>query len=535
MGVDSYAELFTLVLGWQFYNVVWDVLSSTGLVYLPFLGILIEHWRDAFVTGEDGNGAGQAIRAIEMELYIAITVVMLACVPTSLTPLNKTAVFYTPPATIAEPTPTTVYGNASASTFDTALGPSVPGSVNVPVWWYSVLALSAGIDSAIISGSSINLDGLMNVSQAARMAQINDPTVREELVRFYNECFVPARSIYLNSKLSTPSVTSALTTYGASDPEWVGSHAFQDEPLLYASLYASREVAGWAFDPVRDADLAGGSTLPTWGRPDCKQWWQDSSIGLQAKLLAQASGTSKLNSMVSAYGSSLTTAQRADLVAKVLVDGTQLTVSPSDSYTSTNSSGVSAEPSGAKGFGSYVIGSIMYALAWATTAVVRPALPFVQALVLLGMALFLPFIMVMSRYSLTAMIMGAIAFFTVKFWSVMWYVADFLNDKFAQALYPDEHDLLQVLVNFFSFGDSAKNMSLSVVLLSLYIVFPLLWTGLMAMIGIKIGSAVSAAQQTAVGSMGSAGGIVAGLARGGLRGAGRGMSGMGRALKGGRR
>lgn len=535
MGVDSYAELFTLILGWQFYNVVWDVLSSTGIVYLPFLGILIEHWRDAFVAGEDGNGAGQAVRAMEMELYIALTVVMLACVPTSLTPLNKTAVFYTPPATTANPTPTTVYGNASSSTFDTALGPSVPGTVNVPVWWYSVLALSAGIDSAIISGSNVSLDGLMNLAQASRMAQINDPAVRDELVRFYNECFVPARSLYLNNKLATAPVTAALTTYGASDPEWVGSHAFQDEPTLYASLYASREVAGWIFDPTRDADLAGASTLPTWGRPDCKQWWQDATIGLQAKLLAQAAGTSKLNTMVSAYGSSLTTAQQADLVTKVLVDNTRLSVSSTDSYTPTTNSGLSSEPSGMQAVGTYMTGAILYMMAWATTAVVRPALPFIQAVVLLGMALFLPFIMVMSRYSLSAMVMGAIAFFTVKFWSVMWYVADFLNDKFAQALYPDEYDLLKVLTNFFSFGDSAKNMSLSLVLLSLYVMLPLLWTGMMAMVGIKVGSAITQAKQTAVGGMGSAGSVAAGIAKLGLRGAGGGLKGVGRLLKGGRR
>ena len=53
MGVNSYAEIFTTVIGWHLYNVVWDVLASTGIVYLPFLGILLEHWRTAFVDGEE--------------------------------------------------------------------------------------------------------------------------------------------------------------------------------------------------------------------------------------------------------------------------------------------------------------------------------------------------------------------------------------------------------------------------------------------------------------------------------------------------
>ena len=45
MTVDSYLELFTTLFGWTFYNILWDVLVGTGIVFLPFLGILIDNWR----------------------------------------------------------------------------------------------------------------------------------------------------------------------------------------------------------------------------------------------------------------------------------------------------------------------------------------------------------------------------------------------------------------------------------------------------------------------------------------------------------
>jgi hypothetical protein len=35
MAVDSYLELFTTLFGWRLYNVLWDVLTETGLVYRP--------------------------------------------------------------------------------------------------------------------------------------------------------------------------------------------------------------------------------------------------------------------------------------------------------------------------------------------------------------------------------------------------------------------------------------------------------------------------------------------------------------------
>ena len=38
MSVDSYLELFTSLFGWTFYGILWDVLVTTGIVYLPFPG-----------------------------------------------------------------------------------------------------------------------------------------------------------------------------------------------------------------------------------------------------------------------------------------------------------------------------------------------------------------------------------------------------------------------------------------------------------------------------------------------------------------
>ncbi len=59
MSVDSYLELFTTLFGWAFYGVLWDVLVATGIVYLPFLGILIDNWREPAEGGEFGTVTGQ--------------------------------------------------------------------------------------------------------------------------------------------------------------------------------------------------------------------------------------------------------------------------------------------------------------------------------------------------------------------------------------------------------------------------------------------------------------------------------------------
>jgi hypothetical protein len=486
MGVDSYAEIFTLTLGWHFYNVIWDVITATGIVYLPFLGILIEHWREAFITGEEGNGAAKAVRSMEMDIYLALTVVLLACVPSSLTPLDRSALFYSPPASTANPTPTTATGVAPASTFTSFSG--TPAVVNVPVWWYSVLALSSGITHATISGSTLSLDGLRQIAEQGKRATIDNPQVRQEVQRFHNECFVPARTAFLSSPAS-PAATAAIANYGADDPDWMGSHTFRDDPALYGSAYASTSVTGWAFNPARDKDLASSPTPPTWGRPSCKEWWEDSTIGLRQKLIAEAAANSKLPNLVATFGGGMTLEQRADAIVKATIDKTRLQVMP-DPYSPDNkgfwATAADIPKSAASEIGALIVG----ALTWFAMAIIRPSLPFVQAIVLMGICIFLPLVMVLSRYSLEAMVLGALTIFTVKFWSVMWFITDYLDDKLILAMYPDAGGLISVLTSFFGKGDDTKAILLNLVVVSLYIGLPMLWTGMMAMVGIHLRHAI---------------------------------------------
>ena len=98
MSVDSYLELFTTLFGWTFYGILWDVLVGTGIVYLPFLGILIDNWREPAEGGEFGTVTGLSLRRMEIELFIALLVVVLAGQPAELTALNAATLSYTPPA-----------------------------------------------------------------------------------------------------------------------------------------------------------------------------------------------------------------------------------------------------------------------------------------------------------------------------------------------------------------------------------------------------------------------------------------------------
>ena len=126
-----------------------------------------------------------------------------------------------------------------------------------------------------------------------------------------------------------------------------------------------------------------------------------------------------------------------------------------------------------------------------TMTVALQALPMVQALLLLGIYALLPMIVVLSRYALSMMVVGAMAIFTVKFWSVLWYLALWVDQNLIRSMYPDVNVFLQIFAN--PGEHDAKRMLLNMITTSLYLGLPLLWSGMMAWAGMNVGRSIEAA------------------------------------------
>ena len=253
MSVDSYLELFTTLFGWAFYGVLWDVLVGTGIVYLPFLGILIDNWRDPAEGGQFGTVTGLSLRRMEIELFLALLVVVMAGQPAALTPLNAGTLSYDPQPSLNDPTPATATVAAPQSTYGAAGFNGSPATVNIPVWWYAVLAMSSGFNHAVVEGLPAASD-MRTYEQQARLATIADPRLRQETSDFFSECYVAARSKYQAERPATAAVAGILATYGEGDPDWMGSHVYRDTAGYYDTLRPSKQVPGWAYNSARDTE-----------------------------------------------------------------------------------------------------------------------------------------------------------------------------------------------------------------------------------------------------------------------------------------
>ncbi len=492
MNVDSYLELFTTLFGWTFYGILWDVLVGTGIVFLPFLGILIDNWREPAEGGEFGTVTGLSLRRMEIELFIALLVVVLAGQPAQLTALNAATLSYSPPPTLTNPDPVTATVAASQSTFGSTGFTGSPETVNIPIWWYAVLAASSGINHAVIEGLPSAAD-MRTYEQQARLATITDPRLRQEVSRFFSECYIPTRSKYQSAQPTSAAITGLLQTYGPDDPDWLGSHVYQETPGYYDALRPSSAVVGWDYVAARDTEYDSAEP-PTWGKPYCSEWWADSDIGLRQKLVTEADLTAGgLSGLVVIIAPFLASDKQYDAVARVVLANAPPSWSNNDLVTNnTGTSGLISDAErlikGGLATGGVITASALFSV---TMTAVLQGLPMVQAVLLLGMYALLPMLVVLSRYSISMMMTGAMAIFTVKFWSVLWYLALWVDQNLILAMYPDVNIFFQMFAN--PGEHDAKRMLLNMITMSLYLGLPLLWSGIMGWAGLHIGRSLATA------------------------------------------
>jgi hypothetical protein len=502
MGLDSYLELFTTMVGWTIANLIYSVLLDTGLVFIPLIVTIVAVWKEAHVEGTENGAAEWAIRMMEVELGAALFVMAMCFVPTSWTTLDRAHLTYAPSGNVLDPEPSLVNGGTTGTTYDAAFGTAAAG-VPVPLWWYTAMGLSSGLNAAVRAGVGNSYLGLRQAEEMARLATIENPALRSEAQAFRNQCFVPAHAKF-HAPGSQPSQVAATVTanplYGKDDTEWIGSRTFVEDPQFYASFRAQQTVAGFALDHAGDdKDAPPGATGDS--MPNCRRWWTEREVGLRARLMDQGGDRLKRAAdyawgILNAAGSGFLPGPAAlmdleyvkDQILRQALWRSQANFMQTDQVLGGRNASRWELPEFLSGLG--IVDKSAEA-SFSYYPVVQ-FLTLTQPFVLMALYIFLPLIVVFSRFSLAFMMYGALAIFTVKFWAAMWALARYADERLVAAMYGDNTLLLrEYLTNGLDGG--AKRAILNVVTLALFIGLPLIWSGMMAWIGLRVGAAVEAA------------------------------------------
>ena len=108
--------------------------------------------------------------------------------------------------------------------------------------------------------------------------------------------------------------------------------------------------------------------------------------------------------------------------------------------------------------------------------------------------MFLPLITFLSGFNLRIMFYGAVAIFTVKMWAAMWFISQWIDARMINAMYPGAQGnvFLQEITHLTSgaIPQGYKRMLLNILMMTLFIGLPIIWTGMMGWIGVNLGTAL---------------------------------------------
>lgn len=282
LSVQSFPELYTMLIGWNLYDQLWNLLSQTGVAFIPFIGIVLRNIARPYESQEAKDAGSTSLRRMEIDFLTTLFLIFIGVSP--FISIDASVISYTPICATEENANTYHPGNTQ-TTWDKAF--AIPNqTIKIPLWWYAVISVSEGFSSAAntLVQCTPNLRQMVTMVD---MTELNDPTLKQELQQFELQCYIPARTEYLqDSKSNTDTMETINETrqeFGEDDTEWLGSHAFQT--TYYQNLHAEEPVQGFPYDPNQDINADTNKTNPpAYGTPNCNDWWNDEQNGLKGKL-----------------------------------------------------------------------------------------------------------------------------------------------------------------------------------------------------------------------------------------------------------
>jgi hypothetical protein len=470
---SDYLEYYLTLVGWIIYDNIWGLFEESGLFALPVLVILIQEWLRARTEGADeGNKGVLSAHRIENRIWVAIVLIMFAGIPVIPTDLAtiKFDTSRSQQCKVSVPQPNDTPWSTAFTTLNNQ------GAL-VPVWWFFLHSLSKGVTGAAVAAIPCGAD-LRQMRMDIDNTRIADPLLAQEVADFTRDCYGPARAKLF---MTRPSLNDDQT----NDVTWIGSTFFASTSGYYDTYHSSTPRTPWPYSATRDAGLAqvdsGG------GYPTCKQWWADSGLGLQARLLGQVDPG--LLTRLGNWAGFLSKAQVNDSVIRAVASPRQQTMNQGAVYTDYGGEvdmtlpNVAARAAGNLGL---TAGAIGY---FPAMDVVRRALPMVLSYVKMALVISIGFVMIFGTYALTVFSTISSVMFALYFTDFWFQLARWVDSTILNALYGSNSphsnsDLFMGLTN------ASGDMLLNYVMGAAFIMLPSFWIAALTWAGIRAGGAL---------------------------------------------
>ncbi len=467
MSVTGYLSLYTTLLGWQLYDNLWSIMVDTGLIYLPFAAIFLNAVIPPFLSMGAKDAAVIATRRLFTATLTALAILFVAGMP-SVT-LSPTVLHFQPACTDSSKD---VNPGQTQTTYDNAF--PAPSSVTVPVWWYWVMQVSNGVNDAAVASLSCKPIQFRALHNTLDISRIHDPQLQQEVSQFYQQCYLPAYSTYLDNSqwddTQQAQVQTTLSRFGKQDVGWLGSQTFLTVSGFYDKHRAASPVMDFPFDASRDSEAGQVSNHSPWGEPQCTDWWQDSQHGLYMKLKAALppSFTDEI-----AHMSTDKTVLEQAAVKKLIINSSPHSFKGYESLEDDQSGGYASD------VGEYLGASFEKLSFYPQNKLLVNSLPIIQAILLFAVYMLLAILLPFAKYSVKFCVAASFFLFSLTLCSFLWHSVMWLDNVLMESLYGISGSMNSWQVWF------DKIVAL------LYLGLPLVLTSMGTWAGIAAGSALS--------------------------------------------
>lgn len=529
IGVDSYIELYTMVWGWLQYNHLWEVLTDTGLVFLPFLGIILRNFVEPLQSQFARAASETSLARMQADLILMLLVVVMAGQPLITIETNELKFKQLCIATEQGFDSKEIKFGQGDSLFRNSSFAKVDDRAKVPVFWYAVMSFSSGLVYSLKEALPCVADvRLLRVE--IDKARIVDPALRDEIKQFLVDCYYPSYTFLtldktqrLKHKDWTDAHEDLLAIERAKanpvgDLDSMGLFSPQLEipaNYLYSGRRASKPIAAYGIEPNEDDKRRGYK----FGRPKCDAWWGTSnfkkskfyqnSLSVRLKAHIKTNGMDlvsyfKKRMFGGAIGATVrfftgASEEKLEHVAYVIASlyiinasfdmsrNRPLYKSQNEFMQGGSGSRTAIGKAWDKMFG--LFGTFYEAMkVYPMVHITQQAAYAVQAMLLMAIFVVLPLGLVFSGFSHQFMIVAAMGIFTVKFFSYLFHVAWWLDRNLYLAVKgPAPDGTFEYIYDLFS--NSPEEFKINLVTISLYFVFPGLaiivfgWAGFQVMQG----------------------------------------------------
>ena len=469
MFVDSSLQVYTTIVAWRYYSMIWSLLAGTGIIFLPVIMVIIEQMIEARRYGSImSNDGDRVLSNLESKLLMLFLLMFFVAMPINFVQLTPDSV-QTYENTTDLTTPPTVTGpgtcgatNSSFDDMESAYGEAICStSTAVPLWWYVVLRISHALTQTVVNEVTAQSNhGFRALTSYAQGAKIEDANLRTALNRFSADCHMVALSRYSRE------TSGQAIGPGTNDPGWFGRDvSWMGGAFLVENYYPEIRTAGAAvglpFDANENTGVDTTAETPESGRVNCLDYWdyiKESVFTEATSAVAGDNRASRWDAMVAGIPGLGNDMQNK--LVKLYIENTPATPSlTTDRIHALQNQNAGLVQKVANGAGEVYQAAELAKLSFTATMMVDAlikALPILQAYFLMFIVFMLPFGLVFSGYSWGFIVQSTALVFFVIFWSALWGFAGWIDESMARALWPGGTDGIWGAVDSYVNGEGAK-------------------------------------------------------------------------------